>query len=57
MANVPVIERLSAFLSFVTECYPFAVIVSLRIGTYFNGVWSIFTSKIDGMSYLSTFDI
>ena len=56
MANVPVIERLSALPSIVTKCSPFAVIISLTAGAYFNGVWLIFKSKADGLSNFSTFD-
>ena len=56
MVNIPVIEQLSALPPIITECSPFAAIVSLPTGTYFTCVILIFTTKVDDMLYFSTFD-
>ena len=49
MANGPVIERLSALPLIVRGRSPFATIVLLPTGTYFDGVWSIIEIKYSRM--------
>ena len=56
IANVSVVERLSALPSMVTDCSPLAARIPFPTGTYFNGVRSILMIKAYAMLYFSTFD-
>ena len=55
MINVAVIIRLSVDPLIDTFFYPFAVIVLLETGTYFDDVWSKLKTNDRGMSFLSVF--
>ena len=57
IANVPVIDCLSALLLIVTECLPSVARVSLPAGMYLSGIWLILMIKTNGLSYFSTLDV
>ena len=56
IANVPVIDRLSALLLTVNECPPHIASVLLSTKTNLIGVWLILMVTADVMLYYSTSD-